>query len=519
MRGRYPAGAEAVERLQGSGRAKERLRVLVGLLAGTCRAGEAAARLGVGAAQLRRLRTAALQGALQALEPKPAGRPRRAGPPAAADRLAQLEAQAQQLTAQLQWSQAREEVARVLGAAAPTPAASEQAPRRNRRRRSRRRAARRPRLRADEADRPGAGRGNRQARGLRAQRPRRAREGAARRLQVAASDAARRAGLSAAAAAAALVVSARALRRWSGRAAEVRPRGRPVQRASRAERQAVLDWLVEVGGRTGLGALRVRFPEVRAADLADLLRRFKASWGWRHGELACALGWTRAGSVWAVDFVKPPNVIAGQYAKVLAIRDLGSGMQLAWEAVPDESAASASGVLRRAAEAEGAPLVVKNDNGSAFRAGLWRGLVAGRGARVFYSPAYCPEYNGSVEAGNKSLRRRTEAIAAAAGHPGEWRVADLEAARQEANARGRPRGANVSPAVAWECRERVSGAERERFREQREAVTVTVRAEEKQQEEARGEESVVRSVFRRVLVALGYLVLKWSRIPLTFQRR
>jgi hypothetical protein len=51
------------------------------------------------------------------------------------------------------------------------------------------------------------------------------------------------------------------------------------------------------------------------------------------------------------------------------------------------------------------------------------------------------------------------------------------------------------------------------------AVTATVRAEARQQEEARSEESVLRSVFRRVLVALGYLVLKWRRIPLAFPRR
>jgi transposase InsO family protein len=287
-----------------------------------------------------------------------------------------------------------------------------------------------------------------------------------------------------------------------------------VQRASREERQAIVSWLVEVGGRTGRAALRVRFPALPAAERADLLRRFKASWGWRHGELACALRWTRAGTVWAVDFVKPPQMIAGQYAKVLAIRDLGSGMQLAWEAVADESAASASAVLRRVAEAEGAPLVVKSDNGSAFRSGLWRGLVAELGSWVLYSPGYCPEYNGSVEAGNKSLKRRTEALAAAAGRPGEWALADLEAARQEANARGRPRGAKVAPAVAWECRERISAAERELFREQIEAAA----AEARQQEEVRSEESIMRSVFRRVLVALGYLVLTWRRIPLTFSR-
>jgi hypothetical protein len=157
-----------------------------------------------------------------------------------------------------------------------------------------------------------SGRGHRQARGQRAQRGRRAREAAARRQRVAAWDAARQAGQGAAATAAALGVSARTLRRWSRAAWAVPERGRPVGRACRAERQAVLDWLVEIGGRTGLAALRERFPGMRAAELADLRRRFKESWGGRHGKAACRLRWTRPGSVWAADFVKPPNVIAGQ---------------------------------------------------------------------------------------------------------------------------------------------------------------------------------------------------------------
>src|SRR5262249_46295556 len=110
-------------------------------------------------------------------------------------------------------------------------------------------------------------------------------------------------------------------------------------------------------------------------------------------------------------------------------------------------------------------------------------------------------------------------IAAAAGRPGEWRLEDLEAARQEANARGRPRGAKVAPAVAWECRERVSGAERERFGEQLAREEEVVREEAGQQEEGRSEGGILRSAFRRALVTLGYLVLRWRRIPLTFPRR
>jgi hypothetical protein len=48
MRGHRPAGPEYVEHLAGSGQARERLKVVLETLAGTCRVQEASRRLGDG---------------------------------------------------------------------------------------------------------------------------------------------------------------------------------------------------------------------------------------------------------------------------------------------------------------------------------------------------------------------------------------------------------------------------------------------------------------------------------------
>jgi hypothetical protein len=101
MRGRYPSGPEFVDRLDGSASAKERLRVLLETLAGSCRVGPACDRLGISEQRFDQIRVEALQAALAALEPQPAGRrPRAALPDAAAvqglrDRVARLEGELQ----------------------------------------------------------------------------------------------------------------------------------------------------------------------------------------------------------------------------------------------------------------------------------------------------------------------------------------------------------------------------------------------------------------------------------------
>jgi hypothetical protein len=122
MRGRKPSGPAAVERLPGSPQARERLRVILETLAGTCRVGEACARLGLSEQRFDQLRTQALQAGLDSLEPRPLGRPARAAPVAAA---AALQARVTALETELAAAQVRAEIALVLPAVQPAPGVPE----------------------------------------------------------------------------------------------------------------------------------------------------------------------------------------------------------------------------------------------------------------------------------------------------------------------------------------------------------------------------------------------------------
>ena len=101
MRGRYPSGPEFVDKLEGSLEAKQRLKVLLETLAGTCRVGDACEHLGIKEARFDQIRIEALQAALQAIELKPAGRKPQQPSPLEAElqtqreRIAQLEVELQ----------------------------------------------------------------------------------------------------------------------------------------------------------------------------------------------------------------------------------------------------------------------------------------------------------------------------------------------------------------------------------------------------------------------------------------
>ena len=111
MRGRKPSGPAAVERLPASQQARERLRVILETLAGTCRVGEACARLAVSEQRFDQLRTQALQAGLDSLEPRPVGRPAR---PGLAAEVVALQARVTQLETELAAARVREEIALVL---------------------------------------------------------------------------------------------------------------------------------------------------------------------------------------------------------------------------------------------------------------------------------------------------------------------------------------------------------------------------------------------------------------------
>ena len=121
MRGRYPSGPEYVEHLLGSAQAKERLRVILETMMGKWRVQEACDRLGISEQRFRQLRAELLQAALERLEGRPAGRPRRAEEPA---EVAGLRQQLADMQRELHVAQVREEIALALPQAAAGPSSA-----------------------------------------------------------------------------------------------------------------------------------------------------------------------------------------------------------------------------------------------------------------------------------------------------------------------------------------------------------------------------------------------------------
>jgi putative transposase len=286
-------------------------------------------------------------------------------------------------------------------------------------------------------------------------------EGAAFRQWVAAH------GLNRVEAADCLGIAARTLRGWEERlraAAAVPPRGRPVLRSERGARTAVLELLDGAGPGVGLAVLAGQFPDLPKAELGDLLQRYRRAWARRHPRLLHVLHWHQPGSVWAADYARPPLPLEEGFTDLLAVRDLASGMQLLWLPVAEATAATTAAALLALFILYGAPLVLKLDNGAPFVAEALRELLAAWQVQPLYSPPGCPPYNGAIEAGIGALKVRTHFQAVRQGRPGEWTLEDAEAARQQANALGRPWGARgPTPAARWAGRQALTPAERQAF--------------------------------------------------------
>ena len=166
----------------------------------------------------------------------------------------------------------------------------------------------------------------------------------------------------------------------------------------------------------------------------------------------------------------------------------------------------------------GSPLVLKSDNGSAFRAAPLKAMLGRWQVRPLYSPPGAPWYNGAIEASIGSLKTRTHYLAWRQGHEDHWTGADLEQARQLANTTARPRGPRgPTPAETWAVRRPATQDERDRF-------AATVRQREAEARRQAGIDAEVeldhyeqaalhRRVLEPALVQHGYLSLTRRRIP------
>jgi hypothetical protein len=113
MRGRFPQGSEYIDKLDGAAEEKERLKAILATLSGAKRMLEVCAELGIGETRFHQLRETALQGALEAIARKPAGRPSLAML-SESEQLRVPQERIEELELALREAQVREEIALVL---------------------------------------------------------------------------------------------------------------------------------------------------------------------------------------------------------------------------------------------------------------------------------------------------------------------------------------------------------------------------------------------------------------------
>lgn len=325
-----------------------------------------------------------------------------------------------------------------------------------------------------------------------------------------------------------LRITARTLRQWRHDVqlptTSVRFAGRPAARSTPAQRNQVIDYLDLYGPGLGLPPLRDAFPVMTRAELDDLLTRYRRVWRKCHLQPLHVLTWTTPGTVWAMDFAEAPSVIDGIGKYLLAVRDLASGRQLLWRPLRQPTALATAEALAPLFAIHGPPLVMKNDNGAPFTAPPVAARLHDFGVTQLFSPPYTPSYNGSIEAGIGSLKARTDAHAARHGRPGAWTCDDVAAARLEANAYARPRGAHGStPDQSWAMRPSIARELRLSFHHAVEDHRCTTRTELQLPPDGPWSEAqhraVDRAAIRQALVGLGVLTFSRRSIPPPLRRR
>lgn len=262
-----------------------------------------------------------------------------------------------------------------------------------------------------------------------------------------------------------LRLSDRTLRHWSKDRREtgvaLRPRGRPPNRGTRQQRNEAFKLIRRLGPHIGMPTLRGQGTGLCAAELREMLGRYRCVWQRKQTKWMTRLHWNTPGSVWAMDFTQPDCPVDGQFNRVLVVRDLASGYVLLTQPCVSENSAVVLASLGTLFQQHGAPLVLKSDNGSAFGEQGVQALLHENLVLPLFSPAYYPRYNGACEAGMGSFKKRVKYLAELDVRPLAWTSDDLEHARSQANETARPRGWNKpTPAEAWQCRTLVSAKQR-----------------------------------------------------------
>jgi transposase InsO family protein len=316
-------------------------------------------------------------------------------------------------------------------------------------------------------------------------------------------------------------VGERTLRRWAQRQRQgeclVKRRGRPPDPVPRERRQGLIALILKLGPGAGVAVLRKVFWDIPYRTIAKLKRRFVAAIRRRRGWHRKRLAWLRAGSVWASDFTHPDAPLPGPDNRLLLVRDLASGAQLAAPPCEGERASVVCSVLTTLFMVFGAPLLVKHDGGGAFRARETQALLESHDVVSLLSPPRTPQYNGSCERAGGSLKQRIAYAALAAGHPERWTHGNIAEALCQANTTAAPRGPNgPTPAQAFVQRRPVTRLEREAFKRTR---ATKIEEARKTHELERGtmptcteQAAILRKATQHALCEHGYLEFRRGRI-------
>jgi transposase InsO family protein len=164
--------------------------------------------------------------------------------------------------------------------------------------------------------------------------------------------------------------------------------------------------------------------------------------------------------------------------------------------------------------------VLKSDNGSAFKSEAFRDILAEHEIVWLPSPARMPWYNGGCEAGNGSMRIRTDHFAK---RTGSWTGPCLDAARRQANELTRPQGhLGPTPGQLWSRRAAISPEQRATFRStvgQCRAEIITERGNSFDPQNTNHRKQVHRQAVRRALLDCGLLTITRRSIRLPLKRK
>ena len=269
------------------------------------------------------------------------------------------------------------------------------------------------------------------------------------------------------------------------------------------------------GIHLGMPTLRSLLPTMRRCELLDLRQQCRDFHRQHARTLTHRLKWHEPGTVWAVDHAMPPAPVNGSMRSVLAVRDLASGFQLAWLPVQDATAQVAIDALRPLIDLHGPPLVLKSDNGSAFKGELFSGVLREHQIVHLKSPPCTPWYNGACEASIGAMRIRTQHFAEQSGRSTQWSAADFDAALYQANeVHRRESDPYRSAKQRWTARRKMSEEDRKQFSTLIAGHRQASWNERAHHDSGHTDQTAQRKAIAQALVDLGLLTLSRRSIHL-----